>query len=222
LSVTNHACGHPPDRALDALLAAYAAGSLGAPLHALVAGHLALNPGSRAFVRSLEAANAAALEASPPVPVPNREAKLAAIFAAPAAGPTGPDPAPDRVLPAPIARFLGISLDRVRWRTLLPGIKAFRIEEAGRGEAALYWIRPGRRMLAHTHEGCEYTLVLKGGFTDSVGRYRRGDIAIADHEVDHRPQADADEDCICYTVTDAPLRLTGPVGRILQRLFGAP
>ena len=80
----------------------------------------------------------------------------------------------------------GSSLDRVRWRTLLPGIKAFRIEEAGRGEAALYWIRPGRRMLAHTHEGCEYTLVLKGGFADSVGHYRRGDIAIADHEIDHR------------------------------------
>jgi putative transcriptional regulator len=52
------------------------------------------------------------------------------------------------------------------------------------------------------------------------GHYRRGDIAIADQEVDHRPVADREEDCICFAVTDAPIRLTGPVGRLLQRLFG--
>jgi putative transcriptional regulator len=221
LSVSTPATGHPSSRALDALLAAYAAGSLSPPLHALVAGHLALTPGSRAFVRSLEGANAAALEDAPPVPVPDREARLAEIFAEPAAEPIRLDPAPDPVLPVPIARFLGKRIDQIRWRTLLPGLKAFRVEATDRGEAVLYWIRPGRTMPAHTHEGSEYTLVLKGGFTDVLGHYRRGDIAIADQEIDHRPQADPDEDCICYAVADAPLRLTGPVGRILQRLFGA-
>jgi hypothetical protein len=27
---------------------------------------------------------------------------------------------------------------------------------------------------------------------------------MADHEIDHRPVADLDEDCICFAVTDAP------------------
>jgi putative transcriptional regulator len=31
---------------------------------------------------------------------------------------------------------------------------------------------------------------------------------------------DEGQDCICFAVTDAPLRLTGPVGRILDRFFG--
>jgi putative transcriptional regulator len=74
-------------------------------------------------------------------------------------------------------------------------------------------------MPSHTHEGSEITLVLRGGFSDATGHYRRGDIAIADSEVDHRPRADEDEDCICFAVTDAPLRLTGPVARFVQRLL---
>ena len=220
LSVTDHACGHPSDRALDALLAAYAAGSLGPPLHALVAGHLALNPGSRAFVRSLEAANAAALEASSPVPVPNREAKLAAIFAKPAARPIGADPAPDPCSRRRSRRFLGIEPRSGPWQERLPGIKAFRIEDdrPRRGGAVL---DPARPPDARPHpRGLRIHPRPQGR-----ARRQRRPLPARRHrdrgsEIDHRPQADADEDCICYTVTDAPLRLTGPVGRILQRLFG--
>ena len=62
--------------------------------------------------------------------------------------------------------------------------------------------------------------MLKGGFTDSTGHYRRGDIAIADSEVDHRPRADDDEDCICFAVSEAPLRLTGPFVRFVRRVLG--
>jgi putative transcriptional regulator len=216
-----HASGQPSDRALDALLAGYAAGSLGAPLHTLVAAHLALKPSSRAFVRALEAANGAAVEAEAPVPLRDRDAKLAAVFAVtPAPDSIRTEPPGDAVLPRPITLFLGRGLEEVRWRRLLPGVKEFKIEETDRGEAVLYWIKPGRKMPSHTHEGSEYTLVLKGGFSDSQGHYRRGDIAIADQDIDHRPRADEDEDCICYAVTDAPLRLTGPIGRVVQRLFG--
>ena len=220
--MTTPAAGLPADPALDALLAAYAAGSLSAPLHVLVAGHLALTPRSRTFVRSLEDLGASALEAERPVPVSDRDAMLSAIFAA--AEPPAPGPAPvaagDAVLPDPIARYLGRGLDGIRWRTVLPGVKECKVEKTARGEAVLYWIKPGRKMPNHTHEGSEYTLVLKGGFTEVGGHFRRGDIAIADQDVDHRPVADLDEDCICFAVTDAPLRLTGPVGRVLQRLFG--
>ena len=214
--------GQPSNQALDALLAGYAAGTLSAPLHALVAGHLALSPESRAFVRNLEAANGATLEGIAPKPVTGRDAKLGAIFADPGPAPVRPDPAPDEVLPRPLACYLRTSLDQVRWRPLLPGVKASRAEKTARGEAVLYWLRPGRTMPAHTHEGSEYTLVLRGGFTDSGGHYRRGDIAIADQDVDHRPLADDDEDCICYVVTDAPVRLTGRFGRLAQWLLSRP
>lgn len=208
------------DRPIDALLAGYAAGTLGKPLHRLVAAHLAIRPDNRRFVRMLEESAGRRIEGEGGSAMPNRDARLAAIFA------SEPAPAPKSsirasgIVPAPLADFIGHDLDDVRWRTLLPGVREFKVSDDADGEASLLWIKPGRIMPSHTHDGSEVTLVLKGGFSDSTGHYRRGDIAIADSEVDHRPRADEDEDCICFAVTDAPLRLTGPVGRIVQRLFG--
>jgi putative transcriptional regulator len=64
----------------------------------------------------------------------------------------------------------------------------------------------------------EMTLLLAGGFSDETGHYLRGDVALADPSVDHRPVADPGEDCLCLAVTDAPLRLTGRFGRYLNFL----
>ncbi|HEX2134927.1 MAG TPA: ChrR family anti-sigma-E factor [Microvirga sp.] len=212
------AAGQSSDRALERLLAGYVAGTLRPPLHVLVASHLALAPESRVLVRKLEAARGAALESAEPQPVSKRGEKLAAIFAAQRGDVSASEAQPDEVLPEPLARYLGASLGEIRWRTLVPGLKEHRVDTVGHGEAMLYWVRPGRKMLTHTHDGPEYTLVLKGGFRDIGGHYRRGDIAIAEPEIEHGPQADEDQDCICYTVSDAPLRLVGPVGRIVQWL----
>ena len=214
-----HASGHPSNSTLDALLAGYAMGSLSPPLHVLVAGHLALTPYSRTFVRQLEAAQAAALESIRPQPIWDRASKLDAIFAAVDHEPIRSNQAPDDVLPAPLACFLGTNLREIRWRTLLPGVKEYTAEKTAIGEAALYWVRRGHRIPSHSHDGLEYTLVLKGSFRDVTGHYRRGDIAITDQDIDHRPQFDKDEDCICYIVTEAPVRLTGPIGRVIERLF---
>jgi putative transcriptional regulator len=81
----------------------------------------------------------------------------------------------------------------------------------------LYRIRAGKKMPQHTHEGSEYTLVIRGAFSDVTGRYGRGDVAISDEDLDHTPIAEAGEECLCFAVMDAPLRLTGPIGRFLNR-----
>ena len=77
-------------------------------------------------------------------------------------------------------------------------------------------IKSGTAMPTHTHEGCELTLVLAGGFSDENGHFLRGDVAEADPSVTHQPVADPGEDCLCLAVTDAPLRLTGAFGRLLN------
>lgn len=203
--------------ALNALLADYAAGHLEPALHALVAAHLELRPENRAYVSALEAAQAEILDAGSPQPLRNRAALLDRIFSVedrPAQSIVS-----SSVLPKSLFSFVGKDIAELPWRSVLPGLKEYRISDKNaQSEASLLWIRSGRRMPAHTHEGSEVTLVLKGGFTDSVGHYARGEIAIADGEVDHRPVADDDCDCICFAVTDAPVRLTGPLGRML-RLF---
>ncbi len=210
------------EQPIDALLAAYAAGTLSPPLHRLVAAHLSIRPDNRRFVRMLEESAGNAVENASPAGIHDRDARLASIFSDTAPVRTErPKAAADGVVPAPLAAFIGHDLADLHWKTVLPGIKEYRVCEDERGEASLLWIKPGRIMPAHTHDGSEVTLVLRGGFSDATGHYRRGDIAIADAEVDHRPRADEDDDCICFAVTDAPLRLTGPVGRIVQRLFGS-
>jgi putative transcriptional regulator len=47
----------------------------------------------------------------------------------------------------------------------------------------------------------------------------RGDIAVADPTIDHRPVADPAEECIIFIVQEAQVKLTGPIGRLIQRVF---
>ncbi len=220
--MTLHLPDNVPVSPLDALLGAYAAGTLNVPLQALVAAHLEISPKNRRFVASLEAARAADVARMEPRPLMNRDAALAAIFAAApsSAVHATSSSAADDTFPESLRRFAGMAASDVPWRFRLPGVREFRFMESDAGEAMLYWIKAGRRLPSHTHAGDEVTLLLRGGFTDSLGHYIRGDIAIADEDLDHKPRADEGEDCICFAVTDAPLQLTGPVSRLLRKVFG--
>lgn len=209
--------------AVDALIAGYVAGGLAAPMRALVAAHLELSERHRRYVRDLEAIAGEELSATPPVPLAEREARLAEIFALdadPAADPSlrslAPSAAPATGLPPALRAYFGRDLADVRWRTLLPGLKEWRPTAEDEGcEPRLFSIRGGLAIPHHTHHGIEVTLVIKGAFSDSLGHHVAGDIVVADEEVDHRPLVDPGEDCLCFAVTDAPLRLTGPIGRFL-------
>ena len=205
-------------RPVDSLLACYCAGSLSPAMHALVASHLMLSSDSAGFVSALESALGESLASEMAQPVPDRDARLAAIFDAPEAVAAAPPEC--GILPPPLRSLVGLDFAALKWRTKLPGIKECRISAEGEGEANLLWIKAGRKIPFHTHGGSEVTLVLQGAFRDAAGHYARGDLAIADGSVNHQPVVDADADCICFAVTDAPLRMTGPVGRIVERLFG--
>ncbi len=208
-------------RGVNDLLVAYSAGSLDPARHALVASHLLLTPQNRRFVRAVESNVASQLALAPVgAPVARRDTRLAAIFDAVDPPPAPPEPVGDQVLPAPLRRFLGCSLDDVSWSFVVPGVRECRIGDVGRGSVSLLRVKAGRRLPQHSHEGSEITLVLAGAFTDPLGRYGRGDIAIADSEINHSPVVDSEDECICFAITDAPLVLTGPFGRVVQKIFG--
>lgn len=213
------------DRAIDALLAGYALGSLDAPLHALVASHLAISSKNRSFVLSLEAANGAALDAVEPIRLPDRERKLTEIFAAGDASAANPAPkASDEqgALPAPLVQYIGVSLPQIPWQasSRTPWIETFRVEESDQGAAVLYRIQPDRDMPPHAQPGSDVRLVLQGGFTDASGHYGPGDIAVAKDPDD--PSVTDHDGCLCFVVTDAPRRLLGRIGRVLQLVFQTP
>lgn len=211
------------DRPIDELLAAYAARALSDPLAVLVSSHLELKPDNRVYVAALEATYGVLLDEIDPVPLPGRDRRLVNIFAAkdePAVQPVPRTAVADDVLPPSLRHYLGRDLDQLEWRTIRPGIKEAVVARDDFGEATLLHCKSGRRLPKHTHTGLEVALVLKGGFRDASGRYRAGDIAIADEAVEHCPTIESGDDCICFVVAEGPVRLTGLFGKLSQFVLG--
>ena len=204
---------------LDGLMARYAAGALPEPVRVLVSAHLTLRPERRSFVDALECVAGDALDATEPLPMNDRDAKLRTIFGS---APLAVKPAKPGggILPAVLRDFIGFDVDTIPWKTKMPGYREFSLGEIDGCEANMLWIKAGRKMPSHTHEGSEITLVLDGAFRDANGRYGRGDISLADENVDHRPIAEDERACICFAVTDAPLRLTGSYRQFFSDFFG--
>ena len=205
---------------LDGLMARYVAGRLPEPARVLVEAHLEMSPKNRRVVDALEGAAGAELEAIAPIMATDRDGRLAEIFDRPIISSAVPKKADDVVLPESLRRFVGMGIDEIPWKTKMPGYREYLIGEIDGCEANLLWIKPGRKMPSHTHEGSEITLVLDGAFADANGWYGRGDIAVADDSIDHRPIAESDRPCICFAVTDAPLKLTGSYTQMFSDFLG--
>lgn len=207
------------------LLLSHAAGNLPQGFALLVDTHVAMCPRCRESLDHAERIGGGLLCALEPAEVapgilPGLLARLDAEDPRPAAGIRPGRPAPDDV-PAPLQIHVPGSFDDLQWRTLAPGVRSHRLS-VGEGDTNVRLMRfsPGRTTPAHSHRGQEMTLVLKGSFSDELGRYRVGDFELADPSVHHQPIADTGEDCICLIATDAPLRFDNLVGKILQPLFG--
>lgn len=208
---------------VDELLMAHAAGRLPEPVALAVATHLALCPAVRARYAAYEAVGGALLESLPPAELaPDAWQRLLGRLdelpdAAPEAEARGEAlPAVGHRLPRPLRDYLPGPLEALRWRSYGSAAEVELPVRAPGYRATLIRVRAGKAVPQHTHEGNELTVVLEGGFHDERGHYRRGDLVIADASVDHKPVADAGEDCLCLAVTDAPLRLTGMFGRFLN------
>jgi putative transcriptional regulator len=185
-----------PTRPTEALLAAYVAGTLSEPFAVLIASHLQMRADRRAHK----------------VPIFDHTH-----------WPRRPLPGVDGLnasMPLALRSYVGRHLGALEWRTILPGIEQCPIARDARGDSSFLRCRPGKAIPSHTHDGREAVLVLQGGFSDRTGHYGPGDIAVADGTIDHRPVADRSVDCIIFVVQEAPVRLTGLFGRLIQRIFG--
>ncbi len=213
---------------IDALLAHYASGLLPEPARVIVEAHLEIKAANRPLVSVFDEVGGDMLMTGPQAPISRRDERLNAIFAAeplpvPAARPPvtfdigGGEPI---LMPKAIRDFVGLDADRIPWRSKLPGFKEHIVGDFDGFEVSFFWIRPGRAVPAHTHQGCELSIVLDGAFSDARGRFGRGDISLADDSVDHRPVAEAERPCFGFAVVDAPLKLTGSLRQLIGDLIG--
>ena len=214
----------------EATLLSYAAGSLSQGMALVVACHLSMCPQCRERAAAQEAVGGSLLEDLAPAQVSaDTLDNLLAMLDVPADA-VAEVPAvavrkeaerkSDSQLPAPLGDYLPYALEDVPWKKLVAGISYYDLDCQSGGVSRLMRIAPGKNLLPHTHKGNELTLVLQGSFCDEIGRFARGDIADLDEQVEHQPLVDSSTDCICLIATDAPLKFTTLLGRLVQPVTG--
>jgi len=208
---------HHPD---DMTLMNYAAGSLSLPQALAVSVHLCFCHECRDLVKNLNHLGGALLETIKPASTDENafDALMATLE------PHDHAQAPKEKMEVqddaritqhntnPLLRYLPAPLQDLPWQrqtkeiskfdlTSLIDVKGFRV--------ALQKISAGAKVPTHTHKGFEYTVILSGSFSDELGVYSQGDFIARDASHKHSPTALQNEDCICLTVLNAPLKFTG-------------
>jgi putative transcriptional regulator len=207
---------HHPD---DALLSAFAGGSLDNGQHVAIATHLVACARCRNFARIMECVGGNLLTDLPPAPMSSNafaaiEARLGEAPPARLAEPSVP--ASETEIPG-LPKFVR-RYRFGRWQWVAPSVHVRPIELPEPGETRAFLLRSGprTRLLQHSHTGFEMTCVLAGGFSQEQGHYGPGDFDFGDESIDHHPVVDADGDCICLVAMHGELRLAGLLGRLMQ------
>jgi putative transcriptional regulator len=201
-----------------ALLMAYAAGTLPEPLGLVIASHLSLCTLCRAEAAAFEMLGGAVLDQSeaPPLPENAIEASIARITALPRLPPAPPKPR-DATLPGPLIDAVGGGLSAVKWRPIGMGAKQAILPLGDKSASVRLLSIPGGTALPdHGHSGLELTLVLQGAYHDGARCFARGDIEIADTDVNHTPVAAPGALCICLSATIGSLKFSGLLPRLVQ------
>ncbi|MDQ2076804.1 ChrR family anti-sigma-E factor [Marinimicrobium sp. ABcell2] len=212
---------HPEDE----LLLEYAAGRTDWAVSICVAAHLHFCPSCREQVAKFNRIGGHCLEQADKVDVPEDALNsVMAMIRTESRGEKAPNPtkAAPAVKPAfqqlpPVIQKLIPDSGKVRWSFVTPALKAARLETGqDKYEVCFHRIKKGGTVAEHDHNGRELTLVLQGRFSDENGTYSVGDFLMKQPGETHRPTATLDQDCLCLSVQEAPVKLTGLVGRVIN------
>jgi putative transcriptional regulator len=207
---------HHPD---DALLMAYAAGTLPAGPRLLVDSHLERCGHCRSAVRAFEDVAATLLLAEAPASLPT------GLFARIVAGTESPMvPPPARRIkrrpPLPAGMEWPRSLRRAnvsRWWWMGPDVRWARVRLADDPGANVFMFRigAGKCLPPHTHSAQELTQVLFGAFDDGRAVFGPGDFDAADDAV-----VQAVSECICLAAVDGRVIFDSALARWAAAAIG--
>ncbi|MGI3170237.1 ChrR family anti-sigma-E factor [Pseudooceanicola sp. C21-150M6] len=198
----------------EELLIGYAAGTLPEAFNLVVASHVSMCDTCRAALESYESVGGAMLEEAG-VTLAEGSLDLCLARLDDEVGPIAARPAPG-VLPQPLRDYVGGDVDAIRWRAVGGGVRQAILPTSKAASARLLFIPAGAAVPDHGHRGTELTMVLQGAFADETDRFGRGDVEVANEDLEHQPIAEAGADCICLAATDAPLRFRSLLPRLAQ------
>jgi putative transcriptional regulator len=143
------------------------------------------------------------------------------IASQPTAPPVAKRPTPSR-FPLVVEKLIAQDTESMHWQKPMKNLRVSQLLTDEQGLIlGLHHMKAGCRVPQHTHRGHEISLVIEGGFSDQMGSYGPGDFIHLSTEHHHSPQADADGDCWLLSVVEAPVKLTGPWGWILNPFIKA-
>ncbi len=221
---------HHPDQNL---LLEYANGSLPWAQALAVSAHIQMCPRCTQHLRQLNELGGALLDqstASEPASdswsrlmarVDSSEAESAAP--ATAEPPVAPRKISDPMLSGapPVIRKLLHTNPPLHWQRVSRGLRAARLVTGqASSEVAFHRISCGAKVAEHDHRGQEITVVLYGSFSDADGVYSVGDFLVRQPGQVHRPTATQDQECLCLSVVEAPVAVTGLLGRLINPFLG--
>ena len=203
----------------EQLLIGYAAGILPEAFSLVVATQMSMSDEARARLASYEAIGGGLLEDSDEAEMkPDAFKQTLKEINIPITKSPLP-PMVEGIFPEPLQKYVGNDLNAVKWKNIGRGVRQAILKTDKHATARLLYIPAGTAMPNHGHNGLEMTLVLQGAFHDKEDCFSRGDIEIGDESIHHSPTASDDGPCICLAASDAPLKFTSLLPRLLQPLF---
>lgn len=127
------------------------------------------------------------------------------------------DQATNDDMPFSVNKLIGTSLMNKNWKRLSSSVDIARFKTGqNQFEVALHKICAGGKTPKHDHDGLEYTVVLKGSFSDENAVYREGDFLLRQPGDVHQPMGAQNGECICLSALSAPIVPTSPLGFLMK------
>ena len=209
INSTNH---HPDEN----MLIEFSAGTLETAASICVSAHLHFCSSCRAKLLRLDQVGSQMMSEAEPIEVADNafDSLMEKIDTA------GIEPVkstPNVDLPYSVNKLMNTSLISKNWKRLSSSVDVARFKTGQeKFEVALHKICAGGKTPKHGHEGVEYTVVLKGSFSDEDAVYREGDFLVRNPGDVHQPMGAQNGECICLSALSAPIKLTNPLGFLMK------
>lgn len=205
-----------PDRAM---LVEFAAGTLETAASICVSAHLHFCEQCRSELLSLNEVGAQLMAEATPEPVDDSvlDSVMAAIDSDQPAKALKTEPPVSTIFPFSVSKLISGSAKTLTWKRLSASVDIARFKTGQKVfEVALHKICAGGKTPKHDHNGLEYTVVLKGSFSDERAVYREGDFLLRQPGDVHQPMGAQNGECICLSALAAPIKLSNPLGFLMR------
>jgi len=119
--------------------------------------------------------------------------------------------------PHSVTKLINETKSAPNWRRMSSSVDVARVQTGqNKFEVALHRICAGGKTPHHGHNGTEFTVVLKGSFSDEQAVYSEGDFLLRGPGDEHQPMGAQNGECICLSALAAPIKLSSPLGFLMK------